>query len=174
MIKATYGTGCFVLLNTGPHMILSKNRLLSTIAYQLDGEITYAIEGSIFVAGAVVQWLRDGLKIIKEAKDTQELALAADPSQELYIVPAFTGLGAPYWDAHCRGAIYGLTRNSGPAEFAKAALRSVAYQTKDLLDAMHNDIESFDENINIKEKSVLRVDGGMSASDYTIEFLADI
>lgn len=174
MIKATYGTGCFVLLNTGPHMILSKNRLLSTIAYQLDGEITYAIEGSIFVAGAVVQWLRDGLKIIKAAKDTQELALAADPSQELYIVPAFTGLGAPYWDAHCRGAIYGLTRNSGPAEFAKAALRSVAYQTKDLLDAMHNDIESFDENINIKEKSVLRVDGGMSASDYTIEFLADI
>ena len=100
--------------------------------------------------------------------------MAADPSQELYIVPAFTGLGAPYWDAHCRGAIYGLTRNSGPAEFAKAALRSVAYQTKDLLDAMHNDIESFDENINIKEKSVLRVDGGMSASDYTIEFLADI
>ncbi|PHR70616.1 MAG: glycerol kinase [Arcobacter sp.] len=172
MLKSTYGTGCFALLNTGNEMVLSKNRLLSTIAYQLDGKTTYALEGSIFVAGAVVQWLRDGLKIIKDAKDTQEMAINADPSQQLYIVPAFTGLGAPYWDANCRGAIYGLTRNSGPNEFAKAALQSVAYQTRDLLEAMYNDWNVSDEEI--KSNATLRVDGGMSASSWTIQFLSDI
>ncbi len=172
MLKSTYGTGCFALLNTGDEMVLSKNRLLSTIAYQLDGKTTYALEGSIFVAGAVVQWLRDGLKIIKDAKETQEMAINADPSQQLYIVPAFTGLGAPYWDANCRGAIYGLTRNSGPNEFAKAALQSVAYQTRDLLEAMYNDWDISDDAI--KSNATLRVDGGMSSSSWTIQFLSDI
>lgn len=174
MVKSTYGTGCFALLNTGENMVISKNRLLSTIAYQLDGKTTYALEGSIFVAGAVVQWLRDGLKIINNAQETQELARNADPEQHLYIVPAFTGLGAPYWDAECRGAIYGLTRNSGAAEFAKAALESVAYQTRDLLDAMYNDWSAYDDNIKTKKDSVLRVDGGMSASCWTIQYLSDI
>ncbi len=174
MLKSTYGTGCFALLNTGHKMVLSENKLLSTIAYKLDGKTTYAIEGSIFVAGAVVQWLRDGLKIIKEAKDTEELAIKADPEQHLYIVPAFTGLGAPYWDSNCRGAIYGLTRNSGAAEFAKAALESVAYQTKDLLDAMYDDCQQCDLDMKKNKNSILRVDGGMSVSSWTIQYLADI
>lgn len=170
MLKSTYGTGCFALLNTGKNQIHSKNRLLSTIAYQLNGQPTYALEGSIFIAGAVVQWLRDGIKIIREASETKALAEAADPEQRLYLVPAFTGLGAPYWDAECRGAIYGLTRNSGPAEFAKAALESVAYQTRDLLEAMYADCPNSAELGN----NILRVDGGMSASNWTIQFLADI
>lgn len=174
MIKSTYGTGCFALLNTGENMVISKNKLLSTIAYQLKGKTTYAIEGSIFVAGAVVQWLRDGLKIINDAKETEKLALNADPEQHLYIVPAFTGLGAPYWDAQCRGAIYGLTRNSGPAEFAKAALESVAYQTRDLLDAMHLDWDSSPLEIKESKNTILRVDGGMAVSSWTIQNLADI
>jgi len=135
MLKSTYGTGCFALLNTGRELVESKNRLLGTIAYQLDGKPTYALEGSIFIAGAVVQWLRDGLGIIEKASDTQPLAEKADPSVELYLVPAFTGLGAPYWDAEARGAVFGLTRNAGPAEFARAALESVGFQTRDLLDA---------------------------------------
>ncbi len=139
MMKSTYGTGCFALLNTGADRVPSKNRLLTTIAYRLDGRTTYALEGSIFIAGAVVQWLRDGLKIIREARETQGLADAADPSQEVVLVPAFTGLGAPYWRPDCRGAVYGLTRNSGPAELAKAALESVGYQTRDLLEAMRSD-----------------------------------
>ncbi len=172
MLKSTYGTGCFALLNTGADMVLSDNRLLTTIAYQLDGKTTYALEGSIFVAGAVVQWLRDGLGIITKASETQELAKRADDEQQLYIVPAFTGLGAPYWDADCRGAIFGLTRNSGPAEFSKAALQSVGYQTKDLLEAMYSDLSL---HSTLAEKNpVLRVDGGMSASDWTIQFLSDI
>src|SRR5690606_1830512 len=120
MLKATYGTGCFAVLNTGDRLVASQNRLLSTIAYQLDGKRTYALEGSIFVAGAVVQWLRDGLKLIRNASETQGLAEASDPGQQLYLVPAFTGLGAPHWDPEARGAIFGLTRNSGPAEFARA------------------------------------------------------
>lgn len=171
MVKSTYGTGCFVLLNIGEEMITSNNRLLTTIAYKLDGKTSYALEGSIFIAGAVIQWLRDGLKIIKEATDAQELALNADENQQLYIVPAFTGLGAPYWDTTCRGAIYGLTRASGPNEFSKAALESVAYQTKDLLEAMNDDWNSFDKSSN---KTILRVDGGMSSSNYTMQFLSDI
>jgi len=172
MMKSTYGTGCFALLNSGTKMILSNNRLLTTIAYRLNSETTYALEGSIFIAGAVVQWLRDGLKIIKEATEAQELAKKADDKQQLYIVPAFTGLGAPYWDAECRGAIFGITRNSGPSEFSKAALQSVGFQTKDLLEAMQNDLEQSGDLL--QNDTVLRVDGGMSASDWTIQFLADI
>jgi glycerol kinase len=166
MMKSTYGTGCFALLNTGEQAVQSKNRLLTTIAYQLDGKPTYALEGSIFIAGAVVQWLRDGLQIIDNAGETDNLAIAADPEQSVVIVPAFTGLGAPYWDAECRGAIYGLTRNSGPKEFAKAALQSVAFQTRDLLEAMRKDW-------NWSTETVLRVDGGMTASDWTMQYLAD-
>jgi len=168
MIKSTYGTGCFALLNTGDKLVQSQHRMLSTIAYQLNGTPTYALEGSIFIAGAVVQWLRDGLKVIRHASETNALANTADKEQTLYLVPAFTGLGAPYWDAESRGAIYGLTRNSGPAEFARAALQSVGYQTRDLLDAMHADWGSQDS------ANILRVDGGMSANDWTMQFLADI
>ena len=168
MLKSTYGTGCFALLNTGANLVESQNRLLGTIAYQFDGKPTYALEGSIFIAGAVVQWLRDGLKMIRDAGETQALAEAADIEQSLYLVPAFTGLGAPYWDPDCRGAIYGLTRNSGPAEFARAALESVGFQTRDLWEAMRADWQS------AGGEQVLRVDGGMSASDWTMQFLADI
>ena len=168
MLKSTYGTGCFALLNTGSVPVKSNNKLLTTIAYQLDGTPTYALEGSIFIAGAVVQWLRDGLKMIRHAADTQPLAEAADPTQSVVLVPAFTGLGAPYWSPECRGAIYGLRRNSGPEELARAALESVGYQTRDLLEAMRADWASEDS------APVLRVDGGMSASDWTMQFLADI
>ncbi len=168
MLKSTYGTGCFALLNTGASPVLSKNRLLTTIAYQLDGTPTYALEGSIFVAGAVVQWLRDGLKIIRAAAETQPLAEAADPGQEVILVPAFVGLGAPYWQPDCRGAIFGLTRNSGPEEFARAALESVGFQTRDLLTAMRDDWPEGEGG------NVLRVDGGMSASDWAMQFLSDI
>ncbi|OYU17641.1 MAG: glycerol kinase [Rhodobacteraceae bacterium PARR1] len=167
MMKSTYGTGCFALLNTGADMVPSKNRLLTTIAYRLNGQTTYALEGSIFIAGAVVQWLRDGLKIIREAKETQPLADQADPTQEVVLVPAFTGLGAPYWRPECRGAVFGLTRNSGPAELAKAALESVGYQTRDLLEAMRSDWGAAADG-------VLRVDGGMTASDWAMQFLSDI
>ena len=167
MMKSTYGTGCFALLNTGDQMVPSRNRLLTTIAYRLDGKTTYALEGSIFIAGAVVQWLRDGLKIIRHAAETQPLAEAADPTQQLVMVPAFTGLGAPYWRPDSRGAIFGLTRNSGPAEFARAALESVGFQTRDLLEAMRADWGAAAEG-------VLRVDGGMVASDWTMQFLSDI
>ena len=168
MMKSTYGTGCFALLNTGTDMVLSKNRLLTTIAYQLDGAPTYALEGSIFIAGAAVQWLRDGMKILADASQTADMAQAADPEQDVYLVPAFTGMGAPYWDADCRGAIFGLTRNSGPNELARAALQAVGYQTQDLLKAMKADFAS------LPDKTTLRVDGGMTASDYTMQFLADI
>jgi glycerol kinase len=171
MLKSTYGTGCFALLNTGDELVTSRNSLLTTIAYQLDGRPTYALEGSIFIAGAVVQWLRDGLKIIREAHESQRLSEQADRSQRLYLVPAFTGLGAPYWDAEARGAIYGLTRNTGPAEIARAALESVGYQTRDLMDAMVADMGADSVGTG---KAVLRVDGGMSASDWTMQFLADI
>ncbi|MBD3786680.1 MAG: glycerol kinase GlpK [Sphingomonadales bacterium] len=167
MVKSTYGTGCFALLNTGETPVRSQNRLLTTIAYRIGGKTTYALEGSIFVAGSVVQWLRDGLKIIREAKETQPLAERADPTQDVVLVPAFTGLGAPYWNADCRGAIFGLTRNSGPEEFARAALQSVGFQTRDLLEAMHADWQG-------QASTALRVDGGMSASDFAMQFLSDI
>ena len=167
MMKATYGTGCFALLNTGSDIVPSKNRLLSTIAYQIDGKTTYALEGSIFNAGTSVQWLRDGLGIIDNASDSGGRAENSDPDSNLYLVPAFTGLGAPYWDAEARGAIYGITRNSNKNDFAKAALEAVGYQTYDLLEAMKKDWGSSGETI-------LRVDGGMVASDWTMQFLSDI
>ena len=167
MLKSTYGTGCFALLNTGDAPVVSKNRMLTTIGYQLDGKPTYALEGSIFIAGAVVQWLRDGLKIIDDAKQTQAMAESSDGEQNVIMVPAFTGLGAPYWDADCRGAIFGLTRNSGPDEFARAALESVGFQTRDLLEAMQSDMGATGE-------AILRVDGGMSASNWTMQFLSDV
>ena len=168
MLKSTYGTGCFALLNTGNTPVVSNNNMLTTIAYQLDGKPTYALEGSIFIAGAVVQWLRDELQMIKSASDTQSLAGQADPNQNVILVPAFVGLGAPYWNPECRGAMFGLTRGSGPAEFAKAALESVGFQTRDLLEAMSADWQT--EGV----QPTLRVDGGMSASDWAMQFLSDI
>ena len=169
MVKSTYGTGCFALLNTGPERIVSRHRLLTTIAYQLEGKRCYALEGAIFIAGAAVQWLRDRLKLIAKASDIGALAQQADPAEEVYLVPAFVGLGAPYWDAQARGAIFGLTRNSGAAELARAVLEAVAYQSRDLLDAMRADWPASKHAM-----TVLRVDGGMAASDPTMQFLADI
>lgn len=168
MMKSTYGTGCFALMNTGDRMVRSRNRLLTTIAYRLDGKTTYALEGSIFIAGAAVQWLRDGIKVIGKAEESGRLAAEADDTQQVYLVPAFVGLGAPYWDAQARGAIFGLTRNTGPAEFARAALESVAFQTNDLLVAMKKDWKAG------AARTVLRVDGGMVASDWAMQRLADI
>jgi glycerol kinase len=167
MVKSTYGTGCFALLNTGHDAVASRNRLLTTIAYQFDGKPTYALEGSIFVAGAAVQWLRDGLGIVKAAAETSVLADRADDAQDVILVPAFVGLGAPYWDADCRGAIFGLTRATGPAELARAALESVCFQTRDLVGAMQGDWGA-------ARSTVLRVDGGMVASDWTMQRLADM
>jgi len=169
MMKSTYGTGCFAMLNTGDTAVTSHNNLLTTIAYQLNGKTTYALEGSIFIAGAAVQWLRDGMKLIESASDTHALAEAADPNQNVYLVPAFVGLGAPYWDPDARGALFGMTRNTGPAELAKATLESVGYQTRDLLEAMKADSAELEGS-----DTVLRVDGGMTASDWTMQFLADI
>ncbi|MRG72336.1 glycerol kinase GlpK [Alphaproteobacteria bacterium HT1-32] len=169
MLKSTYGTGCFALLNTGQEAVSSHNRLLTTIAYRLDGRTTYALEGSIFVAGAAVQWLRDGLGVIEQARDSDGLAAGADDHQQVYLVPAFTGLGAPHWDTGARGALYGLTRGTGPKELARAALEAVCYQTRDLLEAMYRDWSPDRDS-----RTVLRVDGGMSASNWTMQFLADI
>jgi glycerol kinase len=167
MMKSTYGTGCFALLNTGSRPVPSENRMLTTIAYQLDGRRTYALEGSIFIAGAAVQWLRDGLGVLGDAGQADDLAAQADPGQDVVLVPAFTGLGAPYWRPDCRGAVFGLTRNSGPAEFARAALESVAFQTRDLVEAMRMDWQGAGD-------VTLRVDGGMAASDWTMQRLADL
>ncbi len=168
MMKATYGTGCFALLNTGIDRVSSQYRLLTTISYRIDGVTTYALEGSIFVAGAAVQWLRDGLGVIPAASESGPWAATADDSQSVYLVPAFTGLGAPHWDPEARGALFGLTRNTGPCELARAALESVAYQTGDLLDAMRVDW------IGDASETVLRVDGGMVASNWTMQRLADL
>jgi glycerol kinase len=167
MVKSTYGTGCFALLNTGDEKLTSHNRLLTTIACQLNGRRSYAIEGSIFIAGAVVQWLRDGLRMIGRSDEVQGLSDAADPTQDLVLVPAFTGLGAPYWRPECRGAMFGLSRNSGPAEFARAAIESVGFQTRDLIDAMQKDWPG-------RALTRIRVDGGMTASAATMQFIADI
>ena len=168
MLKSTYGTGCFALLNTGETLVSSTNRLLGTIAYQFDGKPTYALEGSIFNAGTVVQWLRDGVGMVEAADRTDALAATADPEQNVMIVPAFTGLGAPWWDPNARGAMFGITRATGPAEFAKAALESVGYQTADLIQAMQADWQGGDAG------QVLRVDGGMTASNAAMQFLSDI
>lgn len=165
MVKSTYGTGCFMMLNTGSESVASKNRLLSTIAYRLNGETTYALEGSIFVAGAAVQWLRDGLGIIESASETRALAESLDGNHGVYLVPAFTGLGAPYWDAEARGALFGLTRDSGPAVITRAALEAVCYQTMDLMNAMREDGARID---------TVRVDGGMVANDWLSQYLANV
>lgn len=167
MMKSTYGTGCFALLNTGDTPVVSHNRLLTTVAYQLGGKPTYALEGSIFIAGAAVQWLRDGLGLLEDAAQSGALARQADPEQDVLLVPAFTGLGAPYWQPECRGAVFGLTRGTGPAEMARAALQSVAYQTRDLWEAMRAD---WPEETHV----TLRVDGGMSASNWTMQSLSDL
>jgi len=167
MTKATYGTGGFILLNTGETRVRSNNRLLTTIAYRLNGKPVYALEGSIFVAGAAVQWLRDGLQIVENAAQTGALAAEADPEQDVFLVPAFVGLGAPHWDADARGALFGLTLGTGRKEIARATLESVCFQTRDLLEAMQGDWQSAGE-------TVLRVDGGMAASDWTMQRLSDI
>ena len=164
-IKATYGTGAFIVVNTGEKIVDSRHRLLATVANKLDGQTTYGLEGSIFVAGAAVQWLRDGLGIIEHAADTEGLASGLSNNAGVYLVPAFTGLGAPYWDPDARGAIFGLTRATGAPELARAALESACYQTRDLLDAMSAD--------GVRPHS-LRVDGGMVANDWFMAFMADI
>jgi glycerol kinase len=169
MMKSTYGTGCFALLNVGTAPVASRNRLLTTIACQLDGQRTYALEGSIFIAGAAVQWLRDGLKLIRRAGESGPLAAQADPAQRVYLVPAFVGLGAPHWDAEARGAMFGLTRATTAREFARAALESVCFQTRDLMEAMRADWPGAET-----ATTVLRVDGGMTASDWTMQRLADL
>jgi len=169
MLKATYGTGCFALLNTGSVPVRSTNKLLTTVAYQFDGARSYALEGSIFVAGAAVQWLRDGLHIVQSAAETGALAQAADPTQDVILVPAFVGLGAPYWRPEVRGALFGLTRATGPRELSQAALESVCFQTADLTAAMKADWRNAETAIK-----TLRVDGGMANSDWTMQRLADL
>jgi glycerol kinase len=171
MVKSTYGTGCFALLNTGREPIASRHRLITTVAYQLDGVRTYALEGSIFVAGAAVQWLRDGLGLIASADETGTLAAESDPMQQVYMVPAFVGLGAPHWDSEARALLTGMTRGTTRRELARAALECVAYQTRDLIDAMQADLG---DGWSDEAPTVIRVDGGMSASDWTMQFLADI
>ncbi len=166
MVKNTYGTGCFMLMNTGTKAIASKNNLLTTIAWKIENEIEYALEGSVFIAGAVVQWLRDGLKIIRTSKEVEELSADAPDVGGVYLVPAFAGLGAPHWNQHARGTIFGLTRGSSNAHIAKAALDSIAYQTYDVLKAMEADA-----GINIAE---LRVDGGATVNNALMQFQSDI
>ena len=168
MVKSTYGTGCFAMINTGTDPVASQNRLLTTISYQLNGTTNYALEGSIFIAGAAVQWLRDGLKIIEHAAQTEDLARQADDSHNVILVPAFAGLGAPYWQPDARGALFGLTRATGPKELARAALEAVCFQTRDLIEAMHNDWPGG------TSQTTLRVDGGMVANDWVMQKLADI
>lgn len=164
--KNTYGTGCFMLMNTGEEPQFSKNGLLTTIAYGLDGKVNYALEGSIFIAGAAIQWLRDGLELIQDAKETEALADSVEGESSVYVVPAFAGLGAPYWDMYARGAIFGLTRDTGKAHLVKATLESLAYQTKDILKAMEDD-----SGLQLKN---LRVDGGACANNHLMQFQADI
>jgi glycerol kinase len=165
MIKSTYGTGCFMMLNTGEQALASSNKLLTTVAYRLDGKTTYALEGSIFVAGAAVQWLRDGLGIIDSAEQTEALAASLDSNHGVYLVPAFTGLGAPHWDPDARGAIFGITRDTGPAQLVRATLESVCYQTFDLLEAKRRDGLT---------PTRLRVDGGMVQNNWLCQFLCDL
>jgi glycerol kinase len=177
MLKSTYGTGCFALLNTGQTMVPSRNKLLTTIAYRLDGKTTYALEGSIFVAGAAVQWIRDGLKAVAHAADTEEIAGKVSDTGGVYLVPAFTGLGAPHWDSGARGAILGLTRDSGIEHIVRATLESVCYQTHDLMSAMLDDITAHGEtsgDLLRLQAGTLRVDGGMVANNWVCQYLADI
>jgi glycerol kinase len=165
MVKSTYGTGCFVILNTGKRALQSSHRLLTTVGYRINGEVTYALEGSIFMAGATIQWIRDGLRLIGDASDSQSLAEATGYDNPVYMVPAFAGLGAPYWDADARGAMFGLTRDTGIKEIVTAGLQAVCYQTRDLLEAMAGD------GVDAGE---LRVDGGMVVNDWLMQFLADV
>ncbi len=171
MVKTTFGTGAFALLNTGGEFVPSHNRLLTTLAWVLDGKPTYALEGAVFIAGAVVQWLRDGLGLMAKASDSDALALASDPAQEIILVPAFTGLGAPWWRPEARGALFGLTRATGPAELVRAALESVAFQTADLIEAMHDDWARAGQ---VAPPAIMRVDGGFAASNFAMQFLADL
>lgn len=166
MVKNTYGTGAFIVMNTGDKPADSKNKLLTTIAYGIDGQITYALEGSIFVAGSAIQWLRDSVKLINHAPDSEQAAYQSKSENEVYVVPAFTGLGAPYWNANARGAIFGVTRGTDDKDLVKATLQSLAYQTRDVVDAMQKD-----SGINIP---ILRVDGGASNNNYLMQFQADI
>jgi glycerol kinase len=166
MIKSTYGTGCFLVMNTGSAIVRSDNRLLSTVAYRIDGKVTYALEGSIFIAGAAVQWLRDGLKLIGSAAETEHLAQQARRDTGVYLVPAFTGLGAPHWDPHARGALIGLSRDTGIAEIVAATLQAVGYQTRDLIEAMRRD--------GCADAQALRIDGGMAANNWFAQSLADL
>ena len=174
MVKATFGTGAFVLLNTGAEPVPSTHRLLTTVAYQIGGRRTYALEGSIFSAGTTVLWLREGLHMVRSSAETGDLAAQSDPDQPVYLVPAFVGLGAPYWDAEARGTITGLTRGSGRREIARAALESTAFQTHDLVDAMRADAAGRADAADRAESAVIRADGGMSASDYTMQSVADM
>ena len=164
--KNTYGTGCFMLMNTGDRLQHSKNGLLTTLACSLEGEVGYALEGSIFIAGAAIQWLRDGLQLIKDAAESEKLAIDAGDVNDVFLVPAFAGLGAPYWDMYSRGAVFGLTRGADKSQFAKATLDSIAYQTKDVLTAMEDD-----SGISLKS---LRVDGGAAANNYLMQFQSNI
>jgi glycerol kinase len=166
MVKSTYGTGCFMVMNTGDQAITSTHRLLTTVGYRLNGKVTYALEGSIFVAGAAVQWLRDGIQLIKQAGDTEAIAEETMDSRGVYLVPAFTGLGAPYWDPHARGAIFGLTRDTGIGEIVIAGLEAVCFQTRDLIEAMKKD--------GVSNLHTLRVDGGMAVNNWLMQALADI
>ena len=166
MVKSTYGTGCFMVLNTGEQAVQSRNRLLTTVGYRLNGKTTYALEGSIFVAGAAIQWLRDGLRLINHASETEALARSVGSGKGVYLVPAFTGMGAPWWDPHARGALLGLTRDTGIAEVVTAGLESVCYQTLDLLEAMGADAGA--------RPTALRVDGGMVVNNWLTQTLADI
>jgi glycerol kinase len=170
MMKSTYGTGCFALVNTGAALVHSKNRLLSTVAYRLNGDVTYALEGSIFMAGATIQWLRDEMKYISSAAESEALAKEADPESQVVVVPAFTGLGAPYWDPHARGAIVGMTRDTGVAEIVRAALEAVSAQTRDLMEAMGADMAE----AGLSAPNELRVDGGMVANDWFAQNLSDL
>lgn len=174
MMKSTYGTGCFALLNTGSNQVTSENRLLGTVAYRLGGEATYAVEGSIFMAGATIQWVRDGLGLIASSAESEALAKTANPESNVYLVPAFTGLGAPYWDPHARGSILGMTRDSGRAEIVRAAIESVSYQTRDLMEAMSADMMAADMQDGFSASAPLRVDGGMVANDWFVQNLADV
>lgn len=166
MVKSTYGTGCFMLMNTGSKLIHSQNKLLGTVAYRLNGKVTYGLEGSIFSAGVTIKWLRDVLKFVKTAAETEALATQVPDTNGVYLVPGFTGLGAPYWDPFARAAILGLTRDSNIAHISRAALEAVCYQTRDLLDAMRMDSDT--------QLEILRVDGGMVANNWLLQFLTDI
>ncbi|MCG8537288.1 MAG: glycerol kinase GlpK [Pseudomonadales bacterium] len=166
MVKSTYGTGCFMILNTGEQPLKSENRLLTTVAYRLKGKVNYGLEGSIFIAGAAIQWLRDGVELISHARETEAMAQEVGVEHGVYMVPAFTGLGAPYWDPEARGALFGLTRDTGIKDIVTAGLQSVAYQTKDLIHAMEAD--------GAGKPTTLRVDGGMVANNWVVQFLGDV